>query len=74
MNSRYLYLGLALLGIIYLANSPKWIGYAYPDKNNLSRVIDLGEFKTENECNAAAVNTLRRLSSISEGDYECHKN
>lgn len=74
MNSRYLYLGLALLALIYLANSPKWIGYAYPDKNNLSKVIELGEFKTEDDCNAAAIKTLLRVSSISAGDYECHKN
>ena len=44
------------------------------DKNNLSKVIKLGEFKTEEECNAAAIKTLRRVSSISAGDYECHKN
>jgi hypothetical protein len=73
MNNKYLYLGLALVVVIYLASSQKWKGDAYPDKNNLSKVIELGEFKTENECHAAAINTLRRVSSISAGDYECHK-
>jgi hypothetical protein len=73
MNTRYLYLGLALVAVIYFANSQKWEGYVYPDKNNLSKVIELGEFKTEDECNAAAINTLRRISSMSAGDYECHK-
>ena len=73
MNKKYLYFGLALVPIIYFANSQKWKGYAYPDKNNLSKVIELGEFRTEDECNAAAINTLRRVSSISAGDYECHK-
>lgn len=73
MNKGYLYWGLAVIAFIYLANSQKWKGYAYPDKNNLSKVIELGEFKTEDECNAAAINTLRRLSSVSAGDYECHK-
>jgi hypothetical protein len=74
INTRYIYFGLALLAVFYLANSQKWVGYAYPDKNNLSKVIELGEFKTEDECNAAAIKTLRRVSSISAGDYECHKN
>jgi hypothetical protein len=73
LNKKYLYWGLALVVVLYLANSQKWKGYAYPDKNNLSNVIELGEFKTEDECNAAAINTLRRVSSVSAGDYECHK-
>lgn len=73
MKTRYIFLGLALLVVVYFANSPKWIGYAYPDKNNLSKVIELGEFKTEDECNTAAIKTLRRVSSTSAGDYECHK-
>jgi hypothetical protein len=70
---KYLYWAVAIAIIIYLMNPPKWRGYAYPDKNNLSNVIELGEFKTEDECNAAAINALRRVSSISMGDYECHK-
>lgn len=73
MGKRFLYWGLALAAIIYFANSEKWRGYAYPDKNNLSNVMELGEFKTEDECNAAAINTLRRISSVNAGDYECHK-
>jgi len=73
MNKKYLYLGFALVAVIYFANSQKWKGYAYPNKNNLSNVIELGEFKTEDDCSAAAINTLRRVSSVSTGDYECHK-
>jgi hypothetical protein len=74
MNKKYLYLGFALFAVAYFANSHKWKGYAYPDKNNLSKVMELGEFKTEDECNAAAIKTLRKVSSVSAGDYECHKN
>jgi hypothetical protein len=73
MNKKYLYLGFVLIAVIYFANSQKWKGYAYPDKNNLSNVIELGEFKTEDECNDTAINTLRRVSSPNAGDYECHK-
>jgi hypothetical protein len=75
MNKKYLYWVLVLFAIFYFVTSQKkWIGFAYPDKNNLTNVIGLGEFKTEDECNAAAINTLRRVSSVSAGDYECHKN
>ena len=74
MTKKYLYVGFALIAVIYFANSQKWKGYAYPNKNNLSNVIELGEFETEDDCNAAAINTLRRVSSASAGDYECHKN
>lgn len=73
MSKNYLYLGLVFLAAFYFASSQKWKGYAYPDKNNLSKVIELGEFKTEDDCNAAAVNTLRRVSSVTAGDYECHR-
>jgi hypothetical protein len=73
MNKKYLSLGFALIAVIYFASSQKWKGYAYPDKNNLSNVIELGEFKTEDECNAVAINTLLRVSSVGAGDYECHK-
>lgn len=72
-NKNYLYWGLVILIVFYFASSKKWKGYAYPDKHNLSKVIELGEFKSEEECNAVALNTLRRVSSISAGDYECQK-
>ena len=68
-----MYLGITLIAVIYFANSQKWKGYAYPDKNNLTNVMELGEFKSEDDCNAAAINTLRRVSSVSAGDYECHR-
>ena len=73
LNKKYIFLAFAVAAAIYLLNPPKWRGYAYPNKNNLSNSIYLGEFKSEDECNAAAINTLRKVSSISAGDYECHK-
>jgi hypothetical protein len=73
LNRKFLLIGLAIVAGIYLINPPKWRGYAYPNKNNLSNSIYLGEFKSQDECNAAAINTLRRVSSVSAGDYECHK-
>ena len=74
MGAKYIYWVLALAATIYFINPEKWRGYAYPDRNNLSNVIELGDFKTEDECNTAAINTLRRVSSVNAGDYECHQN
>ena len=73
LNRKFLLIGLVIAAGVFLLNPPKWRGYAYPNKNNLSNSIYLGEFKSEDECNAAAINTLRRVSSVSAGDYECHK-
>ena len=73
LNRKFLLISLAIAAGFYLLNPPKWRGYAYPNKNNLSNSIYLGEFKSEDECNAAAINTLRKVSSDSAGDYECHK-
>jgi hypothetical protein len=73
MNKKFIYLGLFFAIVIYLVFPQTWKGYVYPDKSNLSKFIELGEFRSEEECSAAAVNTLRRVSSISAGDYECHR-
>lgn len=74
ISTKYLYWALIIFAALYLLQAKKyWTGYAYPDKNNLSNVIELGKFKSQNECDAAAINTLRRVSSVSAGDYECHK-
>lgn len=72
-NKKIAFIGFIVVIIVYSFSSSKWRGYAYPDKNNLSNSIYLGEFKNEDECNAAAINTLRRVNSVSAGDYECHK-
>jgi hypothetical protein len=73
VNRNYLLIAVGLLLAIYYLYPEKWRGYAYPKKDNLSNSIYLGEFKSEDECNVAAINTLRRVSSVSAGDYECHK-
>lgn len=73
MSKKFIFWGLVVAVALYVVFPQKWTGYVYPDKHNLSKVIELGEFSSEEECNAAAVNTLRRVSSLSAGDYECHQ-
>jgi hypothetical protein len=52
----------------------EWEGFVYPNKNNLSEHINIGIYKSLEECRASALNTLQRVSSISAGDYECGLN
>ena len=43
----------------------------YPDRHNLMRSINLGEFTSLEDCRAAALDALERYP---DGDYECGKN
>lgn len=51
--------------------SDTWEGYAYPNKNDLTQHISLGEFPSLEACRVAALDTLRRVSTERKGDYEC---
>ncbi len=73
INKKLIFFSLVIVIVIYSLNSTKWRGFAYPNKNNLSHSIYLGEFKSEDECVTAAINTLKKISSLSAGDFECHK-
>lgn len=57
-----------------LGCSETWEGYAYPNRNNLTKHVAVGTFKSLDDCRAAAINTLNRVSSVSKGDYECGLN
>lgn len=52
----------------------EWEGFVYPNKNNLSEHINIGSYKSLEECRASALNALNKISSVSEGDYECGLN
>lgn len=52
----------------------EWEGFVYPNKNNLSEHINIGSYKSLEECRASAVNALNKISSVSAGDYECGLN
>lgn len=52
----------------------EWEGFIYPNKNNLSEHINIGTYKSLEECRASAINALNKISSVSAGDYECGLN
>lgn len=64
---------VALLLPLLAACSERWEGFAYPDRNDLTRHYLAGEHKTLDSCRAASLALLRRLNSF-QGDYECGLN
>lgn len=48
-----------------------WQAYVYPDRNDLTQVLEMGSFKTFEQCQQAAINSLRTLGLADAGDYEC---
>lgn len=52
----------------------EWEGFVYPNKNNLAEHINVGKYRSLEECRASAVSVLNKISSITAGDYECGLN
>lgn len=52
----------------------EWEGFVYPNKNDLAEHINIGSYKSLEECRASAINALNKVSSVSAGDYECGLN
>lgn len=52
----------------------EWEGFVYPNKYNLSEHINIGSYKSLEECRVSSINALSKLSSVSTGDYECGLN
>lgn len=52
----------------------EWSGFVYPNKNDLTEHINIGTYKSLEECRASAVSALNKISPISVGDYECGLN
>lgn len=52
----------------------EWIGFVYPDKNNLWNDQHIGTFKTLESCRREASNILHQINATYSGDYECALN
>ena len=51
-----------------------WSGFVYPDKENLSNHLELGDFETLDQCRAAARELIDVSGWPSVADYECSLN
>ena len=67
-------LTLTLILLLFVGCADRWEGFVYPDKSDLTRHRNLGEFSSLDECRAAARRVLSALNALQRGDYECGKN
>jgi hypothetical protein len=67
---------LTLLFMIFLVTgcTQEWQGYVYPDKNDLTKHIQLGNFDSLENCRKAAIDVMWKLGERSKRDYECGLN
>jgi hypothetical protein len=49
----------------------EWTGWAYPDRNDLTKSESLSGFKSFEECQEATIAKLRSFPDPDAGDYEC---
>ena len=68
--SLFLILLLALTG----CSGDEWLGYAFPNPDNLLIHREVGRFKTQQECDEASMSILESLNVLDVGYYECGKN
>lgn len=73
LNHVLLVLGMAFaLGAC--GTSESWEGFAYPNRNDLTKHKSLGAFQSLEDCRNAARAALAELGVSDRGDYECGKN
>lgn len=68
-RTKYLLIILVLTGC-----SQEWRGFVYPNKNDLSKHIEVGIFDSLEKCRNASLGKLNILGKRYEGDYECGLN
>ena len=54
-------------------NKSPWMGFVYPNRNNLLIYENIGTFRNLKECRDASIARLEELGPLSRGDYECGK-
>lgn len=67
-------LALALTALLLAGcdDRPKvWTAWVYPDAPDLTKSVKLEGFKTFEQCQSAALNTLTAFVPDGTGDYEC---
>ncbi len=52
----------------------EWIGFVYPDKNNLWNDKNIGTFDSLEACRNEARSALYQMNATYSGDYECALN
>jgi len=70
---RYARCSTALL-LLSACGQSHWLAMIYPDKANLQKSLDFGEYTSLPKCRRAAIEFLAYIGKSETGDYECGKN
>lgn len=63
-----------LFALLLTGCSQEWKGFVYPNKNDLTKHIELGTFDSLEKCRNSAINLMSKLGDRSKQDYECGLN
>ena len=65
-----------LLFLIFLAgcSADRWEGWVYPNRDDLTVDVQIGEFDSLESCRASARNLMAQSGWQEPGDYECGLN
>lgn len=67
-------LTLLLSGCIGEPKDEIWTGWVYPSKENTKRSVEIGQFKSFNECKVSAQNKMKSLDVETSGFFKCGLN
>ncbi len=62
---------VALPLLVGCDTSPQWKGWAYPDRDDLTKSVPTGLYKTFEDCQEGTVGILRSFPNPDNADYEC---
>ncbi len=72
MLIRHLY--FLFLPFLLAGCSQEWKGFVYPNKNDLSKHIEIGRYDSLEKCRDASLHKLSSIGKRLDGDYECGLN
>ncbi len=72
-KTKIIYL-LLLIATFLACTQDRWEGFVYPNQNNLTNHVYVGEYNNLEDCRDAALAKLEELGALNRGDYECGKN
>jgi len=62
---------LLLSGCFSERGAEVWTAWIYPDKTNIKRSMELGQFPSLEQCRTASLDKLSSLKLTDRGDYKC---
>jgi hypothetical protein len=62
------------ISFLFAGCSQEWRGFVYPNKNDLSKHIEIGKYESLEKCRDASLHKLSSMGKRLDGDYECGLN